>query len=369
MRVLQLSNGYMEKSLYRNLFSHLIPFGVSSDVFVPVKNGYTKKPDESNVKVVECFNSFDRFLFYSKQKKTIKAISKNYKLIDYDLIHAHTLFSTGYSAYKLHLKTGINYMVAVRNTDVNLFFEKFPWFRKIGLRIMQNAKFVVFISVSYRDRVISKYVPKKFQAEIKDKSVVIPNGIDDYFIANPYLESHLIHDPLRIIHVGDIDKNKNLISTIKAIELLIDNGIDVEYTLIGEIKDIEIECEIKSKEYIKYLGKKNKVEIAACLRESDIMVMPSHHETFGLVYGEAMSQGVPVIYTKGQGFDGQFENGSIGYAVDDNDPVDIFESIKKIISIYSTFCSNCIKCFKVFDWNIISKQYAELYGKCLAKEN
>ena len=36
-------------------------------------------------------------------------------------------------------------------------------------------------------------------------------------------------------------------------------------------------------------------------RENDIYVMPSIIETFGLVYAEAMSQGLPVIYTRGQG--------------------------------------------------------------------
>ena len=39
---------------------------------------------------------------------------------------------------------------------------------------------------------------------------------------------------------------------------------------------------------------------------NDIFVMPSVTELL-LVYAEAMSQGLPVIYTRGQGFDGQFE--------------------------------------------------------------
>jgi len=44
--------------------------------------------------------------------------------------------------------------------------------------------------------------------------------------------------------------------------------------------------------------------------------MPSITETFGLVYAEALSQGLPVLYTRGQGFDRQFEEGEVGYAVD-----------------------------------------------------
>ena len=43
--------------------------------------------------------------------------------------------------------------------------------------------------------------------------------------------------------------------------------------------------------------------------------MPSRYETFGLVYGEAMSQGLPIIYSKGQGVDGYFKEGTVGYGV------------------------------------------------------
>lgn len=40
---------------------------------------------------------------------------------------------------------------------------------------------------------------------------------------------------------------------------------------------------------------------------SDIFVMPSKPETFGLVYVEALSQGLPILYAKGEGFDGYFD--------------------------------------------------------------
>ena len=39
--------------------------------------------------------------------------------------------------------------------------------------------------------------------------------------------------------------------------------------------------------------------------------MPSKYETFGLVYPEAMSRGIPIVYTKNQGFDKYFEDGEI----------------------------------------------------------
>ncbi len=363
MKVLQIANGYLEKGLYRNLFHHLELLEVNCQVFVPVINGYKKNTNEKDVIVLECFNSFDRYLFFSKQRKTIKGIINNYDLKTISIIHAHTLFSTGYSAYRIHKKFGIPYVVAVRNTDVNLFFEKFSIFKKIGLRIMLNASNVVFISPEYKRMVIDKYIPPKFKEEIDAKSVVIPNGIDDYYLENIYNDKNELHNPVRIIHVGDIDYNKNILTTIKAIELLKNNNIECNYTLIGDIKDLEVGEVIKEKEYIRHLGKQPKEVVLEKLRQSDIFVMPSHHETFGLVYGEAMSQGLPVIYTKGQGFDGQFENGEVGFAVDDYDPDSIAKAIIDVIEQYNNISATCKRNVNSFSWSIIAKKYLDLYSQ------
>ena len=56
--------------------------------------------------------------------------------------------------------------------------------------------------------------------------------------------------------------------------------------------------------------------------------MPSFPETFGLVYVEAMSQGLPIIYTKGQGIDGYFEDGKVGYPVNTKDSNDIVKKLR-----------------------------------------
>ncbi len=89
--------------------------------------------------------------------------------------------------------------------------------------------------------------------------------------------------------------------------------------------------------------------------------MPSIHETFGLVYAEAMSQGLPVIYSKSQGFDGQFEDGTVGHVVNSLDHNDIAEKIIKIFYDYETKSKNCIELFHKFDWKTIACEYLSLY--------
>src|SRR5690606_2930407 len=41
--------------------------------------------------------------------------------------------------------------------------------------------------------------------------------------------------------------------------------------------------------------------------EADVFVMPSRNETFGLVYVEAMLQGLPILYTSNEGIDGFYK--------------------------------------------------------------
>ena len=54
------------------------------------------------------------------------------------------------------------------------------------------------------------------------------------------------------------------------------------------------------------------------LGQSDVFVLPSVNETFGMVYLEAMSQGCIPIGTSGEGIDGIIENGKNGYLCDRN---------------------------------------------------
>ena len=54
-------------------------------------------------------------------------------------------------------------------------------------------------------------------------------------------------------------------------------------------------------------------EVLAKMRESDVFVLPSVGETFGMVYLEAMSSGCITVCTKGDGIDGIIKNGENGF--------------------------------------------------------
>ena len=89
--------------------------------------------------------------------------------------------------------------------------------------------------------------------------------------------------------------------------------------------------------------------------------MPSTDETFGLVYPEAMSQGLPVIYSRGEGFDGQLPEGAAGYAVAAHSPMDVAEAIVRIAEEYPAISGRCPGLAAQFNWDSFIAQYNEIY--------
>ncbi|WP_053218194.1 glycosyltransferase family 4 protein [Virgibacillus senegalensis] len=365
MKVLHINSYYSNGKFYRNLFDKQSANGFEIDVYVPV----TKDFDDSEINlghystISKNHSKYDRFFFHIKQNKIYKDVIKKYKVNNYNILHAHSLFTNGCVAWRLKKEFGVPYIVAVRSTDVNVFLKNMVYLRKLGMKILKEAKKIVFLSETYRDLVIDKYIPVSLKESVYSKSNVIPNGIDDYWFRNKGSKKvYSGSNNLKIAQVGIINKRKNQITTVKAIEILQKKGYNIEFTIVGKIDDESIYDRIKNLPFIRYISPKPKEELIDIYRDNDIFVMPSIHETFGLVYSEAMSQGLPVIYSRGQGFDSQFNEGLVGYNVDCFNPEEIADKIVKILSDYDFLSSNCIELCNKFNWENIANEYAFLYS-------
>ncbi|MCI8557252.1 MAG: glycosyltransferase family 4 protein [Lachnospiraceae bacterium] len=366
--VLQIANDYFGTKLYKSLFNALAEKDIRNIVFIPIKKGQGMKANSTassemeKLIVTPCFSQFDRLLFFSKQKKIISEIKKNVNMGEINLIHAHTLFSAGYSALKLKKECGIPYITAVRNVDVNIFFEKIRFLRKTGIEIMREAAYIVFLSPAYRDTVLDNYVPSELRKSIETKCVVIPNGISPFFLENIYRNRKFDKGEIKLIYAGEINRNKNLRETIAAMKRLEKEGYNLSFTAVGDITDRRCSNILKDP-LIKHIPRCGHEKLIEEYRKADIFVMPSITETFGLVYAEAMSQGLPVIYTRGQGFDKQFKEGYVGFSVDSGRPDELAENIKQIVDNYSAMSENCIKSCTRYSWSKIAEEYGGIYKR------
>lgn len=367
LKILNINSYYYSSSVHKQLDYALKEKNVNSFSYVPTYHGDVQEGIE-NVCVSNCYNYKDRFIFHLKHKKIFDDIITKYSFEDINILHAHSLFSNGFIALKLNLKYDVPYVVAVRDTDVNTFFKRMIHLRGLGLEILKKAAKIVFLSTTYRDHVVYNYVPKKMRMEILAKSYIIPNGVDDFWHRNRNQPKTLMNNKkINLLYVGLINKRKNLLLTIRAIKTIKKAGYKVNFTVVGKISNKKIYNKITKKSYVDYIGPKSQNELISLYRMNDIFIMPSKTETFGLVYVEAMSQGLPVIYSKGQGFDNQFDQGLVGYAVDPTSEKDVANKILRIIKDFKSLSQNCIENTGEFDWRKIADKYIIEYKNIMNK--
>ena len=238
----------------------------------------------------------------------------------------------------------------------------------LAVKIMRNAEKVFFLSKPQKERVLNDYVPDKYREGIRNKSIVITNGIDDFWLDNKFferdyafIERKIDNKTLNVLCVGRINKRKNITTVQKAINILNKQGWKIQLDVIGGVEDqAELDLIIQDK-YTTYYPAMDKTALINFYRKADIFILASHKETFGLVYAEAMSQSLPVIYTKGQGFDGQFEQGEVGYSVDDTKPDEIASGIVKICDRYSDISKKAINMVDRYRWSTICSKYRMIY--------
>ncbi|MFA5817640.1 MAG: glycosyltransferase family 4 protein [Bacteroidales bacterium] len=373
--ILHIINGYCGNKVYRNLVTILDSLGIRQLIYIPIRS----LKDQSRFRNFELKNSiyyyshifktlFDRLFFFRKIRKISRDIERNKDFSHDMLIHAHTLFSDGGVALSLHRKYKMEYLVAVRNTDVNFFYKYFFFLRGYGENIMLQAKQVIFLSPGYQETVLKKYVKTESREKIERKSMIIPNGTDAFWQDHIFQRIHANDLKIKLIYVGEIRRNKNIHNTIKAVELLRKGGLDIRLWVIGYglndeigyVRRIRKICD--SLPYVDAVDQvQNQEALMQYYRDADIFIMPSFTETFGLVYAEAMSQGLPLIYSKGQGIDGYFGDGEAGYAVDPHDPEDIAGKVKEILQRYLKISNFCSVQAGQFNWDRIGAIYKSLY--------
>ena len=124
---------------------------------------------------------------------------------------------------------------------------------------------------------------------------------------------------VKVLTCGQFIKRKNIDKVIKACEKF-DN---IELTVIGSGRQ---KLEKLSSKPI-FLGQIPHDKVLEKMRESDIFILPSEKETFGMVYLEAMASGCITVCSKNDGIDGIIKDGKNGFLCED-----VEEVLNKIIN-------------------------------------
>lgn len=215
-----------------------------------------------------------------------------------DILHVHYAIPHATSAYlaKQILKEQdihIPVITTLHGTDITL----------IGRD--PSYKEIVDFSINKSDGVtaVSEYLKKETYStfDVKKNIEVIPNFIDlDRFKRSNkgHFKKAICPDGEKVItHVSNFREVKRVPDVVLTFHQIIKNGVDAKLLLVGDGPDrqkAEQTCrDLKFCDKVRFLGKQEQVE--EVLSISDLFLIPSGSETFGLAALEAMSCGVPVI--------------------------------------------------------------------------
>lgn len=366
MKILHLCNDFCGSKVHAHLYKSLDDLGVRQVVFTYVRdagmngrNAFAASDTEfvySNV-----LRLYHRLLYHLKIRDVYRELRKRVDLPLIDCVHAVTLFSDGALAYRVKRDYGKPYVVSVRNTDVNTFLGYAPHTWHLGRKVLLNASRIVFISVALKNKFCEHVAIKGILSQVEDKFVVQPNGIDDYWIDHVQKEEKSGHD---VLYVGRFDANKNVMRLAKAVLALRKQYPDVRLNLVGGKGNQEKAIRAIVKEYpqiMRWYGEVyDKDRLRKIYRGNAVFAMPSIFETFGLVYIEALTQNLRLLYTKGQGIDGLFQE-KIGENVNPLSVRDIELKLSQLLSRPNVYSGNASVDFEMFRWRRIAENYRRIY--------
>lgn len=355
MKLLHINTNYMQSTIYKQMFEKFNR-ETESTLFFPTKHNCIK--NEENILSDNILSKMDKYTFFRRNQKLVNYLYSKLEINEYDHILCYSLVSNGMVGYSLNKKYNMQYTVIIQNTDINMYYKKFLHLRPIINRILLNAKNIIFISKSYQNKLIN-IISKKILKQIEHKFKIIPFGVNQFWLDNKMNKSKVENnDAVNLIYVGKIEENKNIDGLIEMKNYLASKNRKVKLTMIGELKEKRYLSLIEQSN-ITYLDHLTKDELLYHYRENDIFIMISHKETFGLVYVEAMSQGLPIIYTANEGFDQQFPDGQIGFPTDKT-VENIEKKIDEILLNYNDISNKCVDSCDRYNWNNIIDEYITL---------
>jgi N-acetyl-alpha-D-glucosaminyl L-malate synthase BshA len=298
--------------------------------------------------------------------KLVDVVKKN----SIDVLHVHYAIPHAYAAYmakKMLKEQSINIPIVttLHGTDITLVGNH-PSYKTAVTFSINKSDIVTCVSKSLKEDTLDQF-------DIKKNIEVIPNFID----INKYILQQdlcLQENPVQskefiISHVSNFRSVKNIANVIK-IFYNIQKELEAKLLMIGEGPDKSLAenlCnELGISHLVDFLGNTNQVEKNLC--HSDLFLLPSSAESFGLAALEAMASKVAVVSSNAGGLPEININGETGY-VENFD--DVEQMSKKAISILSNrkslenFKNKAFLKAMEYDINNIVPLYEKTYQKAL----
>lgn len=287
-----------------------------------------------------------------------------------DLLHVHYAIPHAYAAYmaKQILKTeGLNVPVitTLHGTDITLV-GKNPTYKPAVTFSINNSDKVTSVSESLRQDTLDIF-------DITREIRVIPNFVDlELYQPEKECKNSFAAEGEKVItHISNFRKVKRIGDVIeifyriqqetKAVLLMLGEGPEKERARLQA-------QELGIADKVKFLGKTSEVERVLCI--SDLFLLPSEKESFGLAALEAMAAGVPVISSNTGGLPEVNRDGVTGFTAKVGDTRTMAEKSLYILEDeqrFETFSRQARQQAEQFSLARIGPLYFELYQEAISR--
>lgn len=286
-----------------------------------------------------------------------------------DILHVHYALPHATSAFLAREIMGgdaFPFITTLHGTDITLVGSDKSYLK------------VVKFSIEKSDGVtaVSSYLKQETNNtfDITRPIEVIPNFIPDRFLDSDTLalqkKCFQPKDEFILTHISNFRPLKRVADLVDVMERLVPKH-NVRLLMVGDGPDralMEQKCRDKGLcSHITFLGKQENIkEVLDC---SDVFLLPSAEESFGLVVLEAAARGVPSVTTNTGGLPEVNIDGETGFLVDVGDTRAFSDAVERLIldrDLHKKLANNAVEHARSnFNSNRIVPQYLDFYKKIL----
>jgi N-acetyl-alpha-D-glucosaminyl L-malate synthase BshA len=294
------------------------------------------------------------------------------QLYGIELLHVHYAIPHAYAAYmaqQMLLEKGIlvPIVTTLHGTDITLVGSH-PFYKPAVSFSINKSDAVTSVSESLKKDTMRLF-------DIKKDIYVVPNFIDLDKHVNNFTDCQRAmmaeDDEFIITHISNMREVKQIPDVIKVF-YNVQKELPAKLMMVGEGPEKEtaenLVEELGISDKVIFFGNSNEIDRILCF--SDLFLLPSQTESFGLAALEAMASGVPVISTNTGGLPEVNIDGYSGYLSDVNAVADMSANAIKILKdadTLKTFRANAKAQSKKFDIHAIVPQYEAIYEETLDK--
>ena len=288
-----------------------------------------------------------------------------------DILHVHYAIPHAYAAYmakKMLIDIGIEIPIVttLHGTDITLVGSH-PFYNPAVTFSINHSDRVTAVSESLKNDTINLF-------DIKKKIDVIPNFVDINKIKNkekPCERNLLAKKEEKILtHISNFRPLKRIFDVISIYEGVA-KQVKSKLMMVGEgpekIKAIQYVKENKLEDKVLFLGNSNEIDKILCY--SDLFLLPSEKESFGLSALEAMANGVPVISSNAGGITEVNINNKTGFVSKIGDVKDMTTNALTLLkdeNLHQVFKKQARVQAELFNLENVVNQYESVYVDAVA---